>query len=145
MCLRTVTAFLVAPLVGSIEIALIQATIRPAGGGPTWIRAFMGWVLIASIDSYLISYTAGTIAFLILRALRKESPTAHAWLGALTGGMVGFVLGLTSLDGWIAVPVMTVTFAWFGASVATTFAAIRGRPKYVRQRAGIDGGTIVNL
>jgi len=124
--IRTWLAFALAPLAASLEVAMIQATVRPAGEGPTWIDAFLMWVPLASLDAYLLSYTLGLVGFAVLRALRRESIAAYAAVGAI---VAGFVPLLFLFDGTMFAPklaLVVVAFALLGASVAVTFCAIRG-------------------
>jgi hypothetical protein len=128
--LRTACAFIFAPVIGAIEVAAIQASIRPAGEGPTWFDSFAQWLIVASINSYLISYIAGTVTFIVLRMRRKESIRLYAAIGAIVGGSIGvfFLAIAVARATWMSI-LGVIVLALIGLSVAVTFAVIRGVPK----------------
>lgn len=121
---RTALAFVVAPAVAPTIVGIIQASARPEGEGPTWIASFAQYFSVAAIITYAVSYTLGTLTFLVLRALKKESVPHYGAVGAAAGVIWGLLGGLES-----GALVLAVYFGALGCSVATVFALIRGPSK----------------
>lgn len=130
-CVRTLCAYLLAPLVAPVLYATLAATIRPPGEGPSWLDAFAMYTLVSALDSYLVSWTYGSVVFLVLRALQRES----TWIYALCGAVPACAFILFASAGQPEVGEMllaTLGFGALGASVATSFALIRGKSRRIR-------------
>ncbi len=90
--------------------------------------AFYQWLLISSVASFAISYTLGTLTFVILRKFRCESVRTYAAIGGLLGLTYGVILSIGT--GFTPQPLAPILFFTFlELSVATTFALIRGIDK----------------
>lgn len=129
-CWRTLCAYLFAPLVAPVLYASLAATIRPPGEGPTWLNAFAMYAFIGALDSYLVSWTYGTVVFLVLRALHRESTWLYALCGAVPAG--AFMLLVSRGQSEIGKMLQaSLAFGALGASVSTAFALIRGKSRRI--------------
>jgi hypothetical protein len=126
--LRTVIAYILAPAVASLIVAAVGASTRPLGEGPTWIAAFGQYFMVASFASYAISYTIGTVTFLILKKTRREPLRAYTAIGALCGTIYGFVV-TSSVEFSIRSLAVVVFFAFISGATAFTFVAIKSYEK----------------
>ena len=122
--LRIVIAYIVAPAVASSIVAVVGASLRPPGEGPSWIAAFGQYFFVASLTSYAISYTAGTLTFVVLRKMRREFFWIYGAIGGVLGLLYGIVVGVISGISLERIAAATF-FALLGFSVAATFALIR--------------------
>jgi hypothetical protein len=127
-CARLALAFAIAPAVAALLVGIAMASIRPACEGPTWLAAFWQYFFIACFGSYLISYTAGTLTVVVLKALKKESFLAYTGIGASCGAVYGLYLVSGSA---VSIQLFGIfAFVVFiSASVAATFATISGAGK----------------
>lgn len=118
---RTICAFLVAPLAAGITGVTIMAMAR----GETQ-QARLGNAFVAfSFVSYLLSLTFGTLVFLVLQFLKRESIFSYSLCGIAGGALYGFPSAVIQGISWSAF----LFFSLLGFSVALTFALIRGKPK----------------
>lgn len=127
--MRTFLAFLLAPCAAPLIYATLAATRRPPAEGPTWFDSFTQNFFAASLMSYLISLTFGTVVFLVLRQTKRESLATYAGLGGL-GGLLYFAfiaVNSTSTPGGLFTA--GAILALLGLSVSTCFALIRGVPR----------------
>jgi hypothetical protein len=111
--------------VAAIIVAIIGASLRPLGEGPSWTAAFAQYYLVAAVTSYGISFTVGALTFFTLRKLRRESLKAYG----NTGFVVGLVYGVyVTFPNWFSPERIAaqIFFALLGCSVAVAFAALRG-------------------
>jgi len=124
---RTILAFAGAPAVAPVILGVVAACTRPPEERLTWIEAFRQYSSAAAIVTYGASYTLGTLIFLTLRALRKESAFSYGSIGALAGILGGLV---AAQDSSLREALVGGLFlGLLGCAVATTFALIRGNPK----------------
>ena len=122
--LRTVIAYIVAPAVASTIVAIVGASVRPPGEGPSWIAAFGQYFFVASVSSYAISYTVGTLAFVVLRKMRRESFWIYGAIGGTLGFLYGVIIGV--VDGFSLERIAAAAFfALLSSSVSVTFALSR--------------------
>jgi hypothetical protein len=136
---RTIFAFLTAPAVAALIVAAVEATIRKPGVGPTWLAAFLQMFILASLTSYALSYTVGTLTFLILKKARRESLKAYTTIGVLCGTVYGIVV-TSGTEFSIRTLAVVAFLASISGAVAFTFAAIRGNPKTPNQSATDNSG-----
>jgi hypothetical protein len=124
---RTFVAFVIAPCVALLEYAMVAATTRPAGEGPSWFASFLMWLIAAAIPTYFVVLLSGVIVFGILRVMRKESRVRYTSAGVLAG--IAFASLLRSQDEpsspspWHAALFVGI-FAVIGASVGGIFGVL---------------------
>ena len=114
---RTILAFIVAPAVAPTILGVVAASMRPEGEGPTWVASFAQYFSVAAVVSYAISYTLGTLTFIVLRALRRESAFSYGAVGAMAGVIWG---------SFTASFLMCLYLGLLGCAVAAVFGLIRG-------------------
>jgi len=124
--LRTFIAVIAAPSAASLVVAAVGPFWGPSSlvTGSYWERA-VRYFYLASLVSYTASFTVGTLTFLFLKLLRRESFVYFL----VVGGATGFLYGMY----WAVRPGYTfdriaarLFFALLGVIVGATFSLIRG-------------------
>ena len=113
--MRTVLAYLIAPLVA--------ATFATFVSGPSWDLFFASCIV-----SYPISWVLGTVAFLILKRIKKEEKKYYVIAGAILGALLPFAFSIGHKPD-IEIIFVSLLYALLGSFVAVTFILIRGPQK----------------
>lgn len=116
--MRTVFAYLISPWAAALIVSL---AIIPEGFYAAWQMLF-----VAAYVSYILSWSVGTVVFLLLRKLKRESVLNYAVTGAGCGIILSLFLLAQSVGGTEkGIFLGFVYFTFLTTSVATVFALIR--------------------
>ena len=123
--MRTVFAYLLAPWVAAIAVSVMTI--------PDGLHAAGQMLFISAYVSYLISWVVGTVVFLILRKMKKET-IKHYFLTGAASGIVILLFFLASSSGGTLIEsiLSALYFAFLGGSVAMAFALIRGPKRSIQ-------------
>lgn len=121
--IRTTLAYLVAPVAGPAVMGIAEAVAEHSSGAP--LKTFGSVVLIGCLTSYPLSWVFGTVVFLVLRQLRRETYLLYGACAAIVGVCYAVAMG------WRApandTVVVSVMFGLVALPVGILFRAIRGR------------------
>ena len=123
--MRTLLAYLISPLVAPIILSILS--YRDGING-MWQMLF-----VSCFMAYPISWVVGTIGFLTLRKLKKESVKHYFCTGAGAGALVLIVMAFDEEmkpEALIVVGLYTL----LGSLVTTTFILIRGPQESIQSR-----------
>lgn len=126
--MRTLLAFLTAPAVAALIVAVVGASFRMPEEGPTWGAAFLQYLFLASVTSYALSYTVGTLTFIILKKTQRESLKAYSAIGVLCGITYGLII-TSGAEFSVRALGLIAFLAFLSGAVAFTFSAIKGNDR----------------
>jgi hypothetical protein len=126
---RTFWAFIVGPIAPCVLTGIGQAFTERVKDGMTWPQSFAGYTVLALPLAWILSYTLGTLVFVVLRYLKKEYVALYSGSGSLVGFVSGWLVGTGQSVG-DRVGLGTI-FAVLAASAALVFALIRGPDRKV--------------
>ena len=125
--LRTTIAFLVAPVVAPVVAAVVALWWAPPFlVGDAWTARAARCFYLTALVSYPLSYTVGTLTFLVLWFAKRES----IWAYSIFGGGAGFFYAVMFVvrPGYDLDRIAARLFlALLGVLVAASFALLRGR------------------
>ena len=115
---RLVLAYLLAPLAGPLAFSLLFL-----GDG---VGKILGILTIASSVSYVVSWTGGTIVFLVLKKCGREGVSDYLLSGFGLGFLLPIVMGIYTWDFHVDFLIVALIYGVIGSIVAITFILIRG-------------------
>ncbi|MEO9968334.1 MAG: hypothetical protein ABJG15_00675 [Hyphomonadaceae bacterium] len=128
---KLIMAIVLPPLLSSLLLAPFVALILGAGETDAIVVAFVFMILISTVIGWGVMIVIGLPVHILLCKMDKRTTKLYTLLGAVAGGITGFVFGLVMRGGELSEGlIVAVAFAviglFVGAVAAALFHTIRG-------------------